>query len=275
MHISSEDLRYYADCRDRRMSARSLKRQALAETFAQAITDEELTVALPSGKSLQAPVLDALARADIAVTNDHARQCLAGIKGLPFLNRVAFGTPSVIPLMVSCGMTAFGFTGYDMVREFDDYDADTDDRNSTLHICEEFPISKSTMTPTRGVMFVRDDDPIENMEDLVAALGRERSLNVVTEYPASTTSFLREYGLSANLCTVRGSAETFVSSGQHRFGVALTETGITLKQNGLRIIGELFQSKTVLVANRAFLDLAAGNTMINHLVERMHAACAG
>ena len=37
--------------------------------------------------------------------------------------------------------------------------------------------------------------------------------------------------------------------GDYRYGVCVTETGSSITANGLKIIGKLFESNTVLIAN--------------------------
>lgn len=269
MHISSEDLRYYAECRERRVNAKTRKREALRDAFAQSISDGELTLGIPSGKSLQEQVLERLKRAGIMAEGKTSRQILVPVKGMPFLDWLAFCKPSEMPFLISSGAIPFGLTGSDTIGEFDDADQDTEERNTTLEVCAEFPISKSTSSKTRGVLFVREEDAIADMESLVSLVGHERPIEVVTEYPNATIGFLWKYGIRANLICVRGGAEAVVLLGQRRFGVCLTETGTTLRENGLRIIGELFTSGTALVANKAFLDLPAGREIVRKLVERL------
>lgn len=271
MHIDSDDLRYYAECRERRINTKTRRRQELSDKFDEAMSDQELTLGIPSGKSLQESVLRALDRAGISVVMDHPRQILAPVRGLRYLDRVALCTPSVMPALISAGTVPFGLTGSDTVREFDDTDSDTEELNATLEICAEFPLSKATANKTRGVMFVRENDAVTDMESLMRLVGSEQPIHVATEYSNATIKFLWKHGIRANLFCVRGGAETFVLLGHSRFGVALTETGETLQQNGLRIIGELFESGTALVANRAFTDLPEGRELIRKFIERLNA----
>ncbi len=272
MHIASDDLRYYAACRDRRLNAKSRRRQALADTFGEMFGNQELTLAIPSGKSIREPIMRVLERAGITSRIEHSRQILVSLQGLDFLDRAVFCSPSAIPALISAGTVPFGLTGSDTIHEFDDYDSDTEERNATLEICAEFPISKASETKTRGVMFVREDDAIVDMESLVKCIGVEQPIDVVTGYPSATINFLFKHGIRGNLFSVRGGAETFVLLGRARFGVCLTETGATLQQNGLRVIGELFTSGTSLVANRSFTDLAAGKELIRKLTDRLQNA---
>ena len=271
MHIDSDDLRYYGECRERRINSKNRRRQELSDKFSEAMSDQELTLGIPSGKSLQEPVLRALERAGITVGIESPRQILAQVRGLRFLDRVALCTPSVMPVLISKGIVPFGLTGSDTVGEFDDFDRDTEEPNATLEICAEFPLSKATANKTRAVMFVRENDAVTDMESLMRLVGSEQPIDLATEYSSATIKFLWKHGIRGNLFCVRGSAETFVLLGHSRFGVALTETGETLRQNGLRIIGELFQSGTALVANRAFTDLPAGKELIRKLTERLNA----
>jgi ATP phosphoribosyltransferase len=108
----------------------------------------------------------------------------------------------------------------------------------------ELHYSKASANPVRIVVAVPQDSPYDKVEDL------PQGLKVASEYPELTKRFFRERGIEADVRMSYGATEAKVPEIADAI-VDLTETGRALRAAGLKIIGELLQSWTELVANRA------------------------
>jgi len=125
-----------------------------------------------------------------------------------------------------------GLTGKDWIAE----------NNSDVHVVSDLVYSKVSARPTRWILAVPYDSPIKTLEDLN---GKKVSTELV--------EFTKRYFASRNIdVTVEfswGATEAKVVSGLADAIVEVTETGSTIKAHGLRIIHELMQSNTQLIAN--------------------------
>ncbi|MBC2711425.1 MAG: ATP phosphoribosyltransferase, partial [Desulfosarcina sp.] len=86
------------------------------------------------------------------------------------------------------------------------------------------------------------DSPVKTLEDL-------NGKKVATELVAFTKSYFEECGISVKVVFSWGATEAKVVSGLVDAIVEVTETGSTIKAHGLRIIHELMQTNTQLIAN--------------------------
>lgn len=209
----------------------------------------ELTIALPSGKSLQAKTDELLAAANISVSRPNPRSCIAGVSGFPDLTRAIYCKPDSIPMLVRNGNVQLGITGEDNVLENGGTRRE-DERESLVEIVT-LSYSRATDKATSGVLFTPEDNPINCIEDIK---GQSLPTPVATEYPAETASYLSRWGVSARFIPCSGGAESVVKAGMCSYGVALTETGDTLRENRLKIIGTVFTSNTVLIARASLLS---------------------
>ncbi len=192
-----------------------------------------LKIALPSGKSLEERTLELLSEVRINADRSSSRSHAVSFSGYPGLSSGQFLKPFRIPKLVEDGRFDIGITGYDAVIE----------SGAAVKVLSRLPYSKTTEGGTRAVLFVHKDDPLERVEDIPSGAP------ILSEYPVATRAFFAERGLSVEVIPTPGGAEAEVPE-QYRFGVALTETGQSLRANGLRVIETLFESTTVLIASR-------------------------
>lgn len=200
----------------------------------------KLIIALPTGRSLEAQTLELLARARIPVERSHARSCKGYIQSDLGLEGVIFCRPAEIPRLVASGKVDMGITGQDTVLESSCSDS--------LEIIGELPYSRRTAGSTSGVLFVRDEDSIGSLKHI------EPGTAIISEYPKETAALLQKHNIDAEVVACSGSAESLVVARAYRVGVALSETGDTLRINKLRRIHWVFHSSTVLIANKTMLD---------------------
>jgi ATP phosphoribosyltransferase len=116
-----------------------------------------------------------------------------------------------------------------------------------VEILAPLAIGRSTSTgETRVVLFCDKGNSINSVD------GIPDDCEVLSEYPNLTRQFFVERGKRVVVVPSPGSSEAEVPE-LYRFGVVLTETGNSLKQNDLKVLDTILTSATYLVANRAAL----------------------
>jgi ATP phosphoribosyltransferase len=103
-------------------------------------------------------------------------------------------------------------------------------------------------------------------------LASHMHLRVATKYPGITRRYLEERGLAAEIIPLSGSVELGPLTGLADRIVDLTETGETLRQNGLVELETILQVTSRLVVNRASLKLRG--TLLSDLIDRVAKAAS-
>ena len=194
-----------------------------------------LKLVLPKG-SLEKATLDLFEAADLPVLRSSSVEYKASIAD-PRISEVRILRPQEIPTYVAEGLFDVGITGRDWVEE----------TASDIVSLGELKYSKATSLPIKVVVAVAGDSPVTCIEDL------PHGLRVSTEYPELTRRFFAEKGIPADIRLSYGASEAKIPDIADCI-VDITETGRALRAAGLRIIGEILQSYTEVVANRAAYD---------------------
>ena len=194
-----------------------------------------LSLVLPKG-SLEKATLDLFDAADLAVRRGSDRDYHASIDH-PGIDRVRFLRPQEIPEYVEEGLFDLGITGRDWITETD----------SDVVSLGELQYSKATSNPVRVVLAIPRDAPWQGAADL------PEGIRISTEFPNLTRRYLDKHGVKAVVVPSYGATEAKVPDIVDAI-VDLTETGSSLRKNGLRILDTLLSSYTELVANRAASD---------------------
>jgi ATP phosphoribosyltransferase len=134
---------------------------------------------------------------------------------------------------VEQGILDAGITGHDWVLETE---ADV------VEICE-LVFSKVSRRPVRWVLCVPNDSPVQSVKDL-------EGKRIATEAVGLTRRFLSQHGVSAHVEFSWGATEVKPPKLADAI-VEVTETGSSLRANDLRIVAEVLQSTTRLIANKA------------------------
>lgn len=134
---------------------------------------------------------------------------------------------------VEQGVLDAGITGYDWVAE---YEAD-------VHEVCELVFSKVSRRPVRWVLCVPNDSPIQTVKDL-------EGKRIATEAVGLTKKYLARHGVTAHVEFSWGATEVKPPVLADAI-VEVTETGSSLRANNLRIVDEVLQSTTRLIANKA------------------------
>ena len=133
---------------------------------------------------------------------------------------------------VENGTFDVGLTGRDWIMEND----------SKIHVVADLVYSKVSQRPARWVLAVPMDSAIRNEKDL-------EGKKIATELVNFTRRYFQSKGIGLEVEFSWGATEAKVISGLCDAIVEVTETGSTMRANGLRIIDELMQSNTQLIAN--------------------------
>jgi ATP phosphoribosyltransferase len=83
----------------------------------------------------------------------------------------------------------------------------------------------------------------------------QRHVRVATKYPRTTRAYLARKGLTAEVIALHGAIELGPLTGLCERIVDITQTGETLRQNGLVIVDTVSQVSSRLVVNPARLKL--------------------
>ncbi|MBY0503031.1 MAG: ATP phosphoribosyltransferase [Bryobacteraceae bacterium] len=132
---------------------------------------------------------------------------------------------------VEDGVLDAGLTGYDWVLE-------TDSRVETI---AELIYSKQSSRKVRWVLAVPENSPIQSVKDLEGKI-------VSTELVNFTKRYLEKHGVKAKVEFSWGATEVKPPYLADAI-VEVTETGSSLRANKLRIVEDLLESNTQLVAN--------------------------
>ena len=190
-----------------------------------------ITIALPKG-SLEAQTLQLFREADLEVKRT-ARDYNPRIDDQR-IGKVKILRPQEIPTYVERGYFDVGISGLDWVRETE----------SDVVEVANLSYSKTGEGNVRIVVAVHHDEPLETVAQI------RNDSRVTTEYPNLTKKFFESLGIPVQLFHSYGASEAKVPDLMDVV-VDLTETGTTLRQNGLKIIGQIMESYTVIIANKA------------------------
>jgi len=133
---------------------------------------------------------------------------------------------------VEQGVLDAGITGYDWVLETG---------AQVVEICELL-FSKVSRRPGRWVLCVPNDSPVQSVKDL-------EGKRIATEAVGLTKAFLARHGVNAVVEFSWGATEVKPPRLADAI-VEVTETGSSIRANNLRIIDEVLQSTTRLIANQ-------------------------
>ncbi|MEZ4603889.1 MAG: ATP phosphoribosyltransferase [Desulfobacterales bacterium] len=133
---------------------------------------------------------------------------------------------------VESGVLDAGLTGLDWIAE----------NNSNVQVVTDLVYSKVSTRPARWVVAVAFDSPVKTLEDL-------EGKTISTEMLNYTRRFFAEKGINVKVKFSWGATEAKVVSGLADAIVEITETESTIKAHGLRVIHEMMQTNTQLIAN--------------------------
>jgi len=190
---------------------------------------EKLKLGIPKG-SLEKATIDLFKRSGWNILTS-SRSYFPGIDD-PELT-CSLARAQEMPRFVENGILDLGLTGRDWILEND----------SDVVVVDDLVYSKATSKPARWVLVVKDDSPVKKLEDL-------RGKKIYTELVNYTKRYFRERNIEVDVEFSWGATEGKVVAGLCEAIVEVTETGSTIKAHGLKIIHELLETNTQLIANK-------------------------
>lgn len=133
---------------------------------------------------------------------------------------------------VQQGVLDAGITGHDWVQE----------TQANVHEVCELRFSKVSRRPVRWVLAVPEDSQIRGVKDLQGKC-------IATEAVGLTKAWLAQHGVTADVEFSWGATEVKPPRLADAI-VEVTETGSSLRANNLRIVADVLESTTRLIANR-------------------------
>ena len=134
---------------------------------------------------------------------------------------------------VEDGTLDLGLTGKDWIKE----------NGSDIVVVQDLIYSKVSQKRARWVLAVMDNSPIRKLEDL-------QGKKIATELVNFTKDYFAEKNIGVDVEFSWGATEAKVVEGLADAIVEVTETGSTIRANGLRIIQDLMETNTQLIANK-------------------------
>jgi ATP phosphoribosyltransferase len=193
-----------------------------------------ITIALPKG-SLEEQTLQLFKEADLGVRRTD-RDYNPSIDD-ERIEKVKILRPQEIPTYVEMGYFDLGISGHDWVHE----------SGAQVKEIAKLNYSKTGQGNVKIVIAVHRDMPITKVEEIPP------DSRVTTEYPEMTREFFGRLGIPVKLFHSYGASEAKVPDLMDVV-VDLTETGTTLRKNGLKIIGQIMESYTVIIANKGSFE---------------------
>lgn len=214
-----------------------------------------IEIVVPDG-SMQEPVMNLFAKAGLSVSIEKKRTKEGMVAEVEWIERVAFQRPQEIPHYVNNGHFDIGIVGEDWIANW----------GYNLPILLSLPIGRSGNKPVKIVLAVSESADFQEIEDL------PRDCEVATEYVQLAQKFFHENGRSDILVVPSfGNTEHKIQFGATAI-IDVTESGESLRENRLRVICEIMESNTVMVANPRSLADKTKQPYIDFFVRLIHGA---
>ncbi|SKA98350.1 ATP phosphoribosyltransferase [Paucidesulfovibrio gracilis DSM 16080] len=193
------------------------------------MSDKQLRLGVPKG-SLQEATIKLFDKAGWQIRTHHRNY-------FPDVNdpelKCSLARAQEMAMYVQNGTFDVGLTGKDWIMEWD----------ADVVVVDDLIYSKVSNRPARWVLCVKGDSPFKRPEDLDGC-------KVATELVGFTKGYFDSLGVNVDVSFSWGTTEAKVVEGLCDAIVEITETGTTIKANGLRVIAELMQTNTQLIANK-------------------------
>ncbi len=189
-----------------------------------------INIAIPKG-SLEEQTLLLFKQADLEIKKTE-REYNPKVND-PRINKVKILRPQEIPKYIEEGYFDLGISGRDWVVE----------SNSDVVEVADMPYSKQGAGIVKIVIAVPQESDMESAADV------KPGSRVTTEYPNLTKKFFENLGIPIDMHFSYGATEAKVPDLMDVV-VDLTETGSTLRKNGLKIIDVMMESSSKLIANK-------------------------
>ncbi|MHB1252357.1 MAG: ATP phosphoribosyltransferase [Acidimicrobiales bacterium] len=196
-----------------------------------------LTMALPSKGRLREPSWSLLEASGVDPQEPGERVLQAHCRNAEI--DLLFVRADDVPEYVQDGVADCGITGLDLVFE----------RESDVEVLLRLGFGSCSLQAA------------VSMEDAATEIADLEGRRIATSHPRIAAQVLAERGIKAELVSVAGSVEISPRLGLADAIIDLVSTGSTLRTNGLRSVGVLFESEAVLVGRKGSTDFEARKTL--------------
>ncbi len=202
-----------------------------------------LRIGLPKG-SLEEKTGELLQRAGFFLSPNGKRCFLFKLESNQIIKEALFLRPQMIPEAVAEAVVDCGICGLDCLLE--------SGLDQQLEQISKLNYGKAGDQPVKVVAFARESDLNEGRISLSKAgeLISKKPLNIISEYPNLAQSNFP----GASIAFSYGGTEQMVAYGKYDIGIGVTETGSSLKANGLKVLKVICSSPVVLVASKTSLN---------------------
>ncbi len=192
-------------------------------------TSPIVRLAVPNKGRIAAPIMDLIEKSGLHLPETGERRLIT--KTLDPQVEILFARPADIPEYVATGAADLGITGHDMVVE----------RESDVEEILDLQAGKAKL-----VVAVHEDSPVTSVQQLAG-------MKVATEFPVITRAYFANLNVKVTIVLVGGACEATPHLGIADAIVDLSSSGTTLKTNRLRVIDEVMETSTHLIANKESL----------------------
>ena len=233
------------------------------------MTADKLRLALPSKGRMEDATLDFMRSSGVRVARPNPRQYTASIHSIPGA-QVIFQRSGDIYRQVNAGNVDAGITG------LDDYFEQRQEGDQTVLILEDLGYARCEL-----VLAVPENWPHVNTFSELTRLATERfeqgrELRVATHYPNLVSGFFQRHGVTHFLLETQyeGTLEMAPNMGTADLIADLSETGTTIKENHLKLLGGgiILKSQACLIGNRHTLGETSKLDTIRRMLELMEAS---
>jgi ATP phosphoribosyltransferase len=190
---------------------------------------EIVRLAIPNKGRIAAPIMDLVEKSGLHLPEIGERRLIT--KTLDPHVEILFARPVDIPEYVATGAADLGITGHDMVTE----------RGSDVEELLDLQSGKAKL-----VLAVHEDSAITSIKQL-------SGLKVATEFPVIAREYFARHRVKVQIVLVGGACEATPHLGIADAIVDLSSSGTTLKTNRLRVVDEVMETSTILIANKESL----------------------
>ncbi len=210
------------------------------------MTENRVSIALPSKGALADPTLDFLRSCDLRVAKPNPRQYVATVPALPQLD-VLFQRVTDIVYKVADGTVDLGITGLDVVQEI------AGDNDEVLIVHDDLSYGGCELVLAVPEAWI-DVETMIDVADIALDMRehRRRNLRVATKFTTLARRFLNEHGIHHfTLVEAEGAIEAAPTLGYADIIIDLSATGTTLRENHLKPVadGVLLQSTACVIGN--------------------------
>jgi ATP phosphoribosyltransferase len=186
-------------------------------------------LAIPNKGRIAAPIMDLVEKSGLHLAEVGERRLIT--RTLDPHVEILFARPVDIPEYVATGAADLGITGHDMVIE----------RESDVEELLDLQFGKAKL-----VLAVHEDSAFTSAKQLAGK-------KIATEFPVITRTYFGKQKVKVNVVLVGGACEATPHLGIADAIIDLSSSGTTLKTNRLRVIDEVLQTSTFLIANKESL----------------------